>query len=286
MNINIPLLIPCAGLGSRLFPASWAVPKELFPLGNKPALHYILEEAILAQIKNVFFITSSRKEAITTYLSYKNSNNVIPLTNDESSRLSSLDIINNVLNYQFFCQNKANGVGDAMLCAYNELIKKDFFCMAYPDDILENQVYGLSSLMNVYKKYNCSVIAVEKVPADKINTYGVIKYDKEIESGIFNVLNIIEKPKIAPSEYGIVGRYVLSSEIIKIMKSKQEQPCFISALNYLLNEGKPILAILLETKRYDIGTPEGWIMAINGINNTSALNLYLDKNNFSNISKY
>jgi UTP--glucose-1-phosphate uridylyltransferase len=283
MNINLPLLIPCGGLGSRLFPASWAVPKELFPLGNKPALHYILEEAILAQIKNVFFITSSRKEAITTYLTYKNSSNNIKLTNDEMSRLSSLDLINNVLSYKFFCQNNANGVGDAILCSYSELMQNNFFCMAYPDDILENQICGLSALINAHKKYNCSVIAVEKVPLNKINTYGVIKYDKEIEAGIFNVLNILEKPKIAPSEYGIVGRYVLSSEILKIMKNKQENPCFISALNYLLNEGKQVIAVLLETKRYDIGTPEGWINAINGISLYKNINIYSNKENISNI---
>lgn len=273
MKIDLPLLIPAAGLGSRLFPVTWGIPKELFPLGNKPALHYLLEEALIANIKEIYCVTSPRKEALIKYLSYKKDLNIIPLSKDESDKLINLDFINSSLNYKFFVQSTAKGVGNAMLCAYDELKEKDFFCMAYPDDIISNLNLGINSLVNVHKEFKCTVIAVEKVLKSKVSSYGIIKYDNVIEKNIFNVNQIIEKPKEenAPSEYAIIGRYILSNNILKNIKN-MEIPCFITALNNSIKNGELVLALLLDTQRYDIGSVSGWIDAVNALNNN---NLYI-----------
>lgn len=273
MKIELPLLIPAAGLGSRLFPATWGIPKELFPLGNKPALHYLLEEALMADIKDIYCVTSPRKEALITYLSYKKDLNNIPLTKDESDRLINLDFVNSSLNYKFFVQSMAKGVGNAMLCAYSELKEKDFFCMAYPDDIISNLSSGLNALVNVHKEFKCTVIAVEKVPRSKVNSYGIIEYNNIIKKNIFNVNKIVEKPKEenAPSEYAVIGRYILSNNILKNINN-MEAPCFITAINDSIKNGELVVALLLDTQRYDIGSVSGWIDAVNALNNNNISN--------------
>lgn len=265
---NPPILIPAAGLGSRLFPATWGIPKELFPLGNKPALHYVLEEALLANIKNIICITSPRKEALITYLTYKNKNNNIFLTKDEAERLIPLDILNNSLNYEFVVQNSPKGVGNAILCAYDILKKNDFFCMAYPDDIILNSYSGLNALLKIHKEYNCSVIAVEKIPYNKINSYGVISYSKEISNGLFLVNNIVEKPskESAPSEYGIIGRYIMHNNVLNYIKEDTQNACFVTSLNKMIKNNEIIIAVCIDSVRFDIGTVDGWIHAVNALN--------------------
>lgn len=284
MNTTIPLLVPAAGLGSRLFPATWGIPKELFPLGNKPALHFLLEEALCAGIHKTICITSPRKEALVSYLSYKKHSNEVPLTSEEAKRLDILDSLNKQMNYSFVTQNTAYGVGDAMMCAYDELAQYDYFCMAYPDDVLLYEYSGLSQLIKIHKMYQTSVIAIEKVALEKIHAYGVIGYEHQISNHVFDITHIIEKPKkeIAPSLYGIVGRYLMSRNILEIIKNS-EKKCFISALNEHIAQGNKILAVILNGPRYDIGTVNGWIEAVNAFhskNNTIDQDKTQNKNYF------
>ncbi len=266
---SLPLIIPAAGRGSRLFPASWAIPKELFPLGNKPALHYLLEEARCASIRDIVCIASPRKEALSTYLQYEQSHaDLHELLPTEAQRLTILDELNKSFSYSFAVQEHAKGVGDGMLLAKN-MIKSPFFCMAYPDDILENFHEGLKKMIAAHIKYDCSIIAVEKVPLERLNAYGVISCGKYVDENLIEVKSIVEKPSTgsAPSEYGIVGRYLLTKDIFELLEEqKSNSPCFITALNELMHQGKKVMALVLQTTRYDIGTVPGWINAVCALN--------------------
>lgn len=269
MIISLTLLIPAAGLGSRLFPVTWAIPKELFPLNNKPALHYVLEEALSSNISKVICITSPRKESLVSYLTYDHKKNLVIQNDEEKSRLDELDCFNKKISYEFIIQQKPTGIGNAILLAQNK-IKEDFFCMAYPDDIMINKNSGLSQLIELNKKYNCSVILVEKVSSDKINLYGSIKWSKRIDTDSFYIDSIIEKPKLeeAPSLYAIIGRHLLSKDIFAYLdKQNIENPCFITAMNEMLKDNKKIIAVEVSSKRYDIGTIPGWLKAVKEINN-------------------
>jgi UTP--glucose-1-phosphate uridylyltransferase len=273
-TFSIPLLVPAAGLGSRLFPATWGIPKELFPLGSKPALHYLLEEALCAGIHKTICVTSPRKEALLTYLSYTEDTNKVALTSDEKRRLVLLDSLNTQMNYSFVTQKIAQGVGDAMLCAYDQLKEHDFFCMAYPDDVLLYEYSGLSQLIKIHKTHNCSVIAIEKVLAERIHAYGVIGYNDMVENDVFDITKIVEKPlrEEAPSLFGIVGRYLISKEILDIMK-RSEKKCFITALNNFIQQGHKIYGAVLNGPRYDIGTVSGWVEAVNAFHNKHNKNI-------------
>ena len=151
--INLPLIIPAAGIGSRLFPVTWAVPKELLPINNKPALHYVLLEALRANIKDIICITSPRKESLVSYLTYKNDQNFVKLSSDEQSRLNELDELNSKMKYTFKIQKQPLGVGHAILLS-EDLIKSDFFCIAYPDDILINNDIGFIDLNIVVQVFH------------------------------------------------------------------------------------------------------------------------------------
>lgn len=265
--MNLPLIICTAGLGSRLFPVTWAIPKELFPLNNKPALHFVLEEALCAKIDKVIFITSPRKEALMGYLLYNHEQNTITSI-EEKNRLNELDCLNKKIKYSFVIQEKPAGVGNAMLKA-NSLIKENFFYMAHPDDIMKKETAGLSQLTEIFLKYHLSVILVEKVSPDKIHLYGVISIEEEIAPGLFYINKIIEKPSLdkAPSYYAIVGRYLLLTNIFKNLKDQNtESPCFVTAMNDLIKQKEKIIAVEINCKRYDIGTVSGWVEAVKELN--------------------
>ena len=264
MTLQYPLLIPAAGIGSRLFPTSWAVPKELFPVGPLPALHYLLQEAQATCIRDVICITSPRKEALMSYLSYDEDNPEVPLTPDEAARLAPLGKLNKYFNYNFQVQSIAHGVGNAMLQGL-EQIQSEYFFMAYPDDLLANIEAGLPALLQAHVAYGGLVIAIERIPRAQAHLYGVVKIKKSFSENVFAIEHIVEKPNTgcAPSEYGIVGRYILSREVLLHLKDqKTEKPCFISALNDLIARGQRVLAVVLQSTRYDIGTTAGWIKAV------------------------
>ncbi len=268
-NINLSLVIPAAGIGSRLFPVTWAVPKELLPINNKPALHYVLLEALRANINKIICITSPRKESLVSYLTYNNKQEFVKLSNEEEARLEELNALNSKIEYFFKIQQKPHGVGNAILLA-EDLINTEYFCIAYPDDILVGDCAGFIDLINVYKKYNSSVILIEKVDIKKIHMYGVVGYAKEIEPGVFLLNKIVEKPSKydAPSLYGIIGRYIMHKDIFMHMKNQNtKNPCNIIAFNSLIDNNHNILGVELKGKRYDIGTLLGWLQAIKEINN-------------------
>ena len=260
---NYPLVIAAAGLGSRLFPATWSVPKELFPLGNTPALHRVLEEAQLAGINELFCILSSRKNAISDYLSYKHEKDShICINEKEIARLDSLDALNKHFSYQFFYQNRALGVGHALSQSYKAL-SKDFFWVAHPDDIFLENDKSMCTMKKLHQETGASIILVEKIPKEHITSYGVVKPRIDNDGNHIIMEQIVEKPSAenAPSEYAVIGRYLLNKRVMDIL-NEQKNPCFISALNQSMKEGMPFIALPCQTKRYDIGTVSGWVNAI------------------------
>lgn len=264
----LPLVIPAAGIGSRLFPITWAVPKELLPINNKPVLHYVLAEAMEASIREVICITSPRKESLISYLTYNHKQNVMPLSHQERVRLDELDKLNHFFSYHFCLQSKPYGVGHAIIQA-KKYIHSDFFCIAYPDDILVGIKAGFSQMISVHNKYKASVILIEKVDPQKIHLYGVVGYSAEIEPGVFEVTHIVEKPskESAPSLYGIIGRYIISTKMFELMEEQKiSNPCNIVAFNELIKRKYRFIGVEVIGKRYDIGTLDGWLATFKSIN--------------------
>jgi UTP--glucose-1-phosphate uridylyltransferase len=267
--IHLPLIIPAAGIGSRLFPVTWAVPKELLPINNKPALHYVLLEALKANITKIICISSPRKESLVGYLTYRKEQGFLKLSCEEQIRLDELNQLNSQMQYSFKIQRQPYGVGHAILLS-EDSITTDFFCIAYPDDILIGEDAGFVDLLKMHVKYNSSIILIEKVDLERIHMYGVVGYSEEIEPGVFRLTKIVEKPKKneAPSLYGIIGRYIMHKNMLTYMKNQNaHNPCNIKAFNELIQNNYMVLGVELKGKRYDIGTLPGWLQTIKEINN-------------------
>jgi UTP--glucose-1-phosphate uridylyltransferase len=264
----IPLLILAAGNGSRMFPAAYGVPKELFPIGNKPGIQIVLEEAKAAGIKNISCVISPYKHSIRKYLLYNHFEGGHLFNSQEISRLDCLDSFNRFFNYSFFIQDlkekKTDGIGHAILCAADKIESNEYFCMAYPDDIFFDVSCGLAEMLKLYRKYNMPVIAVEEIEVGKSNSYGIVSLDTKISENAYVISGVIEKPDptVSPSKFGVVGRHILSTEIFELMRSqKEKEPCFTVALNKLISK-KGMIAMVLNTHRYDIGNVSGYKKAI------------------------
>lgn len=269
-NYDISLIIPAAGLGTRLFPITWAIPKELLPINNKPALHYLLHEAYFAGIKRIICIMSKRKESLISYLTYTNDQEDVSLGIKELTRLQELHTLNTHFDYVFRLQEKPLGVGHAILLA-EDSIETDYCCIAYPDDILfGKKEVGFGQMISIHRQYNAAVILIEKVKPEKIHLYGVVGYSEQIAPGVFFINQIVEKPskEEAPSLYGIIGRYILPKILFHyIKKQKAVSPCNIRALNEMIADGITILGVELKGKRFDVGTVDGFLTAVKKINN-------------------
>ena len=228
-------IIPLAGLGTRLLPLTSVLPKELLPINGKPGLEYILEEGINAGIKEFIFIISKKKKEIKKYfyndsfykkiIKKKNKNNRLKL---EFAKIKKYKKI-----IKFVYQNEPRGTGDAILKCKN-YIKSKYFFMYLPDDlIIKNNC--TQSMIKLHKKYKSSVIASKKVKRKEVSRWGIFNL-KKFNKNIFLIKDVIEKPSLknAPSNYAIIGRYILPKKYLIYFKSKKQVKIVIFILQMQL----------------------------------------------------
>lgn len=259
-------VLPIAGLGTRFLPVTRVIPKEMLPINGKPILQILLEEAVTAGIKEAILVISKGKEKIIKNYFQKNDSKKESLK-DLNSLLSKIKI------YYVF-QDKQLGDGHAILQA-EKLIKERPFAVLFGDDIVisdskSNYKYtGLKELISAFNKTNSSVIALEKIPLSKTQSYGVIKpkLKKSSSKNLFEVETLVEKPlpANAPSNLGIIGKYVVTPEILQAIKagvhSKDGELRLIDGFKTLIKKQK-IFGLILKGKRYDTGTLEGYKKAV------------------------
>lgn len=254
MIIN-KVLIPAAGLGTRFLPFTKAVPKELLPLMNKPAIHYIIEEILSAGIQEIGIITNDDKPALKHYLSGEN-----------KRALPFLDCFGKA-HFSYISQPEPKGLGHAILQA-EEFIGGQSCAIILPDDIVFGPLSEIKTLIECAQREQVSVLAVQEVSEQAVSSYGIIEIQEQISESLFRVKHIIEKPSIdqAPSRLAIVGRYVVSPALFTSLKaidpSSQGELQLSDALAHMINSGNhKILALKIEGERHDVGTPCGWLKA-------------------------
>jgi UTP--glucose-1-phosphate uridylyltransferase len=258
-------IIPLAGLGTRLLPFSKILPKELLPLGNKTILEHILDECLEAGIKKIILVTSSRKKIIKDYL-YPDHYllNYLKKKKDYKSiqKLKILDRYRNKL--KFVYQNSPKGLGDAVLAA-KSAIKNKFFLLVLPDDIIIKENCS-KDIISVHNKYHSSVIASKKVNNSEVSRYGIIKYSKKINNNLF-ISDLFEKPSLknSPSNYAIIGRYVLPIKIFSSLKNTKKGSTgeiqITDAMKNLIYNDSKFVGHIFSGTYLDCGT-------INGYNNS------------------
>jgi len=268
MNKIRKCLFPVAGYGTRFLPATKAIPKEILPIGNKPLIQYAVEEALSCNISDMVMITSKFKGAIRAHFE---PNHEIEASVRGSEKEKLLDALNKIIDtceFSYVEQPEMLGLGHAIYCG-NQMIGDEPFAVILPDDLCNNNGDSvLGQLKDIYNKNpDCCVVAIEEVPIEEVNKYGVI--DGELVSGLANtyqVKSMVEKPDPAkaPTNLAIIGRYILIPEIFEILKDitsdKNGEIQITDALLVLAKQGK-VLAYKFQGTRFDCGSPKGFLRA-------------------------
>ena len=262
-------LFPAAGFGTRFLPATKAVPKEMLPIINKPILQYGVEEALSAGITNIAIVTGRGKRSIEDHF-----DNAIELESQlkETSKEHYIKDIQSIIEkatFTYVRQKKMLGLGHAILTG-EPLIGDNPFAVILADDLCINSDDSvLAQMIKVFNKYKCSVVAIEEVLTEDTNKYGIISGDLINGSNdTFRVTDMIEKPdpKNAPSNMAIVGRYILTPDIFKILKTiKPDKSGEIQITDALLNQAKQgnVVAYKFKGQRFDCGSVRGYVKATN-----------------------
>jgi UTP--glucose-1-phosphate uridylyltransferase len=262
-------LFPAAGYGTRFLPATKAIPKEMLPILTKPLMQYGVEEALSAGITNMAIVTGRGKRAIEDHF-----DNAYELESQLSgtSKESFLKDIKEIINKSSFTyvrQKQMLGLGHAILTS-ESLIGDEPFAVVLADDLCDCDEEGvISQMIEVYQQYKCSIIAIEEVPMNQTHKYGIIAGNLIDNSNeIYRVTDMVEKPEEenAPSNMAIIGRYILTPDIFKILKNiKPDKNGEIQITNALLVQAKQskVIAYKFKGRRFDCGGIEGYIQATN-----------------------
>ncbi len=258
-------LFPVAGYGTRFLPATKSMPKEMLPIVNKPLVHYGVEEAINAGMNHMAFVTGRGKRAIADYfdISYELEHQISGTSKEQY--LAGIRYVLEQADFSFTRQREMKGLGHAILTG-EKLIGHEPFGVVLSDDLCLNGDNGvLRQLVSLYEKHQCSVVAVQEVPADEVEKYGVIT-PEALGDGEFKVLDMVEKPAAdkAPSNLAVIGRYILQPEIFDILRrtppGKGGEIQLTDALKVLAQQGR-VIACQFEGKRFDCGSIEGFVQA-------------------------
>ncbi len=257
-------IITAAGWGTRFLPVTKSQPKEMLPLVNRPLIQYAVEEAINSGIEQVILITAMGKHAIEDYFDRSFELEYVLEQKGETELLQEMRRLSNLVNICYIRQKEQLGLGHAVLIA-RDIIADEPFAVLLPDDIIDSRVPALKQMIEVYEQRGTSVIAVERVSPQDTVKYGIIE-PKEISHRLYQVLSLAEKPEPqeAPSDLGIVGRYILMPEIFDALAAtppgRIKEIQLTDALQRLLKQ-QMISACEFEGVRYDTGTPSGWLEA-------------------------
>ncbi|MDQ7060751.1 MAG: UTP--glucose-1-phosphate uridylyltransferase GalU [Sulfurimonas sp.] len=261
-------LFPAAGYGTRFLPATKAIPKEMLPVLTKPLLQYGVEEAQSAGITTMAIVTGRGKRAIEDHFdrSYELENQING-TSKEQLMFGIREIIE-TCTFSYTRQVEMKGLGHAILTG-ETLVGNEPFAVVLADDLCDNADGDavLSQMLEVYEKYQCSVVAVEEIPMQDTNKYGVIAGEVMTDS-LVRVENMVEKPepKDAPSNLAIIGRYILTPDIFDILReTKPGKGGEIQITDALLEQAKQgkVIAYKFKGKRFDCGSVDGFVEATN-----------------------
>lgn len=259
-------LFPAAGYGTRFLPTTKSLPKEMLPIVNKPLIQFGVEEAMAAGMDQMGVITGRNKRAIPDHfdINYELEKEIAGSDKEES--LVDIRRIINEATFSYTRQIQMKGLGHAILTG-ETLVGNEAFGVVLADDLCWSPEQGvLSQMMDLYKKYQCSIVAVEEVPRDETYKYGVIAGD-EIEPGLLRITDMVEKPapEDAPSNLAIIGRYILTPDIFDILREtppgRNNEVQITDALLTQATQGKGVLAYRFKGRRFDCGSVPGFMEA-------------------------
>ncbi len=258
------LVLPCGGWGTRMMPYTKAQPKEVANILNKPAIQLVVEEGIASGLTEFVIVTKRHKDSIADHFDALPELEGSLYRNKKEHLISDITGIRSKADFMYIRQAEQKGTGDAVLIT-QKWIKDEFFCVAFPDNIFIGEENLFAEMIKIAQRENASVVAVEEVPLKEVVHHGVVVIKKEIEPGLYEIADLVEKPRPeeAPSRLVNCARFVLSS---KIFKSLETIPCapngelqLPDAILDLIKRGERVLAYWSKNQRYDIGRPMPWL---------------------------
>lgn len=257
-------LFPVAGLGTRFLPATKSSPKEMLPLVDKPLIQYVVEEAMASGIEEVIIITGRGKRAIEDHFDISYELEDILRQQGKKKLLAEVQKISNMVDICYVRQKEPYGLGHAVLCAKN-LVKNEPFAVLLGDDVIDGEVPVLKQMLDMYYTYKAPIIAIQEVDKSQVSSYGIVDA-VQITEGVYKISDMVEKPRVgdAPSNLAIIGRYLLTPDIIglleKTLPGSGKEIQLTDALRGLVKMG-PVYGCKFKGKRYDAGDKLGFLQA-------------------------
>jgi UTP--glucose-1-phosphate uridylyltransferase len=257
-------VIPAAGLGTRVLPATKAIPKEMLPLADKPTIQYVIEEAVASGITHVIIVTSRTKRAIEDHFDESPELRAALQSKGDQKKLEMLERIENMAQLSFTRQPAPRGLGHAILMA-KDLVGDEPFGVLLGDDLVVNDKEPcLRQLMDVHEQYGGSVIATMRVPRDQISRYGNVAPGESVAPRTQQIRDLIEKPRPeeAPSNLAVIGRYVLTPDIFAALEQTEPgsggEIQLTDGIRTLLPRQR-VFAYEFEGTRFDTGDPVSYL---------------------------
>lgn len=255
-------IIPAAGLGTRFLPATKAMPKEILPIVDKPTIQYIVEEAVDSGIEDIIIVTGKGKRAIEDHFDnyFELEHNL--LEKDKLALLEEVRKSSEMANIHYIRQREPRGLGHAIWCA-RKFIGNEPFAVLLGDDIVQAEVPCLKQMIDVYDRYESSVVGVQPVPWEHVSRYGLVA-GPSVEERIIRAEQLVEKPdrESAPSNWAIMGRYILTPRIFELLEQQEAgvngEIQLTDSIAQLSTE-QSVLAYHFNGQRHDVGDKLGFI---------------------------
>jgi UTP--glucose-1-phosphate uridylyltransferase len=259
------VIIPVAGYGTRFLPATKAMPKEMLPIIDKPVIQYVVEEAVASGIEDVILVTSMSKRAVEDHFDDNHELEGWLKRTGKEPQLKEIQAIGKLANFVYVRQKGAYGSATPVQNA-RHLIGDEPFAVLFGDELFTSKVPRLKQMIDVYEKYGDPVLGVIPVDAEGTKRYGIMDPAAQVEKGIYQVKNLVEKPgpEKAPSRLAAVGSYILTPDVFKaIEKTKRGHGGEMVLLDaiFMLMKSRPIYARMLEGTWHDTGSKIGWLKA-------------------------
>jgi len=261
---SVQVIVPMAGLGTRLLPLTKSVSKSMMPLVDRSALQHVVEEALQSDIHDFCFIVNEYEQAAIEH--YFSHDLVLDAILKERKKLHFVEPLNELIDqaqFTYIAQSEPLGLGHAVLMGQPFVTPGEFFCVMLPDNIIESTEPHMAQLIAIAQQYNACVITIEEISREKASQYAVVTPKEFLTDDLIDVADVIEKPSSNDISlcFGQIGRFVLSYDIFEALQAIEPgvggEIQLTDAIRYLLQHGKRVLAYKLQGRRHDIGTVKG-----------------------------
>jgi UTP--glucose-1-phosphate uridylyltransferase len=264
-------VVPAAGLGTRFLPATKATPKEMLPIVDKPAIQYVVEEAVSAGLLDVLMVTGRSKRSIEDHFDRAYELEEALAAKGDQERLTQVLETADLATFHYVRQGEPKGLGHAVLCAKQHVGDHPFACLL-GDDLIDPRDPLLKRMIEVRQARGGSVVALMEVPREQVTLYGCAAISPTSDDDVVRVTDLVEKPapQDAPSNWAIIGRYVIDPAVFEVLESTepgrggeiQLTDALLTLAKRERNEGGPVHGVLFRGRRYDTGNKLDYLRTV------------------------